>query len=121
LAVTRAIEQLIRCGRRLRFRRAHHRQHVAVGRIHHHQRPVRFPRRAQMPRQNFGGTQLQPCVHRQMHAAIPRQNPRHAFVPRMVPIADQRRQLRVLVTLQLAIRVVFHQRGVRGVKVFSGA
>src|SRR5439155_14740208 len=38
-----------------------------------------------------------------------------------VPIADQRRELRVFVALQLAVGIVLHERGVAGVEVLAGA
>ena len=128
LPVARAVEQLVRrrraprVPRRTGRRRAHHRQHVARGRVHHHQRAFAAPRASRKsPLQNLLGPQLQPDVQRQPHIAVARQHARHRRIAGLMPVAHQRRQLRILIALQLGVGIVLHQRSVGGVKILARA
>ena len=127
LSVTRAVEQFVRrrrCGTRggrADGRCADCRDDVARACLHHHQCSIGDSRLPQVLFQNLHGTHLQTDVHRHAQAAVARQNLRHAGVVRVMAVANERRQFRVLISLQAPVGVVLRQRRVARVKILSGA
>ena len=108
-------------GPRIGRRSAHHRQHVAGGRVEHHHRSPWRAGILQVPVQDVARAQLQPDVHGEVHVAVAGQDARDAPIAGLMAVAHLRCQFGVFVALQFAVGVVLHQRGIGGVKILARA
>ncbi len=109
LAVARAVEQFIgrrrggaRAGR-LGRGRAHHRQHVARGGVHHHHRAISVAGLRRWCSRISCARSLQADIERQVNAAVARQHARDIGIAGLMAVTRQRRQLGELVACSLAL------------------
>ena len=86
---------------------------------HHHSRAVA---RRQLAPKDFRRRELQPNIDGSPHVPIALEQRLQRRSSRLMPVADQRRELAVVrVALQSRVEIVLDQRSIGGVEIFAGA